>query len=251
MKNLKIVLVVLTVLFSQWIMAAEVSLYRAVSQVGGAEESLTQSVVIDVLVENIAYEKNIIAFVEEAPGTWVERQAVYRSSVGNNLELWRVDYDLPENTLADLRFALRYDVAGQSYWDNNGGYDYYLDQDEGYMLGANANIADVSFNSQVSTGNRATYHYSGALLLKNHNPSKKVFVVYSVNDWESWDEVAATYAGGPNFDGIEKWTFRDLIVTRGNDLDYAIRYEVNGVEYWDNNFGNDYHVMFTWFPPLP
>src|SRR5215470_6864036 len=77
-----------------------------------------------VLVENIAYEKIVGIWGHDTlSGTWSFFPCNYDHSVTGNKEVWKTHIGLPEIDMFDVE----YNVAGNIYWDNNGGFNYVLD----------------------------------------------------------------------------------------------------------------------------
>lgn len=52
-----------------------------------------------------------------------EAAATFARSTSDGMEYWAFRVEV-EPGAADLRFAIRYQVAGQTHWDNNLGRDY-------------------------------------------------------------------------------------------------------------------------------
>jgi len=79
-------------------------------------------------VENIAYEKRVV--VRWRNVKCVDTEATYLRSSGGNTEIWRAvspthscwSNEGPKTE--SIKFAIRYDVPGETFWDNNGGSDY-------------------------------------------------------------------------------------------------------------------------------
>jgi hypothetical protein len=87
-----------------------------------AQWGLWESAHFTIGVENLSFEKQVL--VHFASGQ--EVAAHYVKPLEGNLEQW--ECELPINTrYPELKFALRYLVAGQEYWDNNQEQDYLLD----------------------------------------------------------------------------------------------------------------------------
>ncbi|KAI8824463.1 putative phosphatase regulatory subunit, partial [Fimicolochytrium jonesii] len=97
---------------------------------------------------------------------------------------------------------------------------------------------------------------AGSILVRNLDFHKTVTVRYSVDNWSTTAEVPATFANvitpsGHGFAGIDRFLFRiDLgkefsaSALKGN-FSFALRYEVGGQTYWDNNQGSNYNLELT------
>ena len=92
----------------------------------------------------------------------------------------------------------------------------------------------------------------GLVNVKNLAFEKKIVVKLTLNNWKT-----SVVFGGQSIisyvksiDSIDQFKFKisldDLIYGSNNvDLQLCIKYEVNGNEYWDNNFGNNYKFKLT------
>lgn len=106
----------------------------------------------------------------------------------------------------------------------------------------------------------------GSVLVRNVAYHKTVAARFSLDGWVTTSEVNATYvmslaAIPPPFHsaygGADPWdrfafhinlTDKEL---RGRTLSLAVRYTVDGGEWWDNNGGRDYSVAFSAVDALP
>uniref|UniRef100_A0A674MZQ8 CBM21 domain-containing protein n=1 Tax=Takifugu rubripes TaxID=31033 RepID=A0A674MZQ8_TAKRU len=87
------------------------------------------------------------------------------------------------------------------------------------------------------------FSLSGIVRVLNLAFEKSVFLRYSLNNWITFMDSLASYVPCSS-DGVTD-RFRFKIVTptyldSGGTLQFAIRYCVGGVEFWDNNNGNNY-----------
>ncbi|MBE6051085.1 MAG: hypothetical protein E7214_10655 [Clostridium sp.] len=79
---------------------------------------------IQVAVKNIAYDKKVTvhfydSFDHKTP--WKDTEAHYSYTLRNGYEIWTA---AAIHYCPSIRFSLKYEVAGQPYWDNNNGEDY-------------------------------------------------------------------------------------------------------------------------------
>lgn len=232
--------------------AGEVSLLHARSITSTRYGMSSQSVSIDVVVQDIARQKSVAVHLRGADGHWSDIAAQYLRPAGPDKEVWRVSFQRNSaqgNAPLDLRFALRYNVNGQAYWDNNGGQDYSLGSDQGSLL------VGQNVYASYATGNATPYNGTlyGSVTLKNLAYAKEVTVVYTVDGWATVRTAPASYspyfwygayssASNPNALGAEEWSY-SLDVSGGSELEYAIAYSVGGATYWDNNFGQNYRTI--------
>ncbi len=194
-----------------------------------------------VEVENIAYAKNVTIHYTTNGTTWQDTSAEYYQPTWGNYEAWKFQtpcIELGYRGSATITFAVKYEVNGQTYWDNNNGNNYSVAAGYGvtsrydFGVGAVANF----YSYRTSEDN-----IHGAVQLKNIAYEKTVKIQYTTDNWETVNEVSAEY--GSTFEAnnnVEIWYFD--IANPGNEIEYKISYTVNGITYVDNNFGEYYTV---------
>jgi hypothetical protein len=201
-------------------------------------------------VENIAYEKRVV--VRWRNGDSVETQATYVRSTGGHLEIWRASSPTHScwsnegpGTLS-IKFAIRYDVGGNTYWDNNGGWDYCCacwSDGNSVVLGPNLLLKSAA----VVEGTAGEY-LQGEIFVKNLGYAKRIDVIYTTDRWvhaqtarAAFREAANEYVGHAN----ERWEFSAPLGRQKDfsvEVGFALRYQVNGEQYWDDNLGLDYVI---------
>ena len=114
----------------------KVSLYSAITCASCAkqedEETTTTTYTLNanIKVENIAYVKNVFLRCKDSYlNVWKDIPANYSKPLNkdNTYELWDVETAF---TGKNIEFAIKYDVNGQTYWDNNGGKNYVIKKGE-------------------------------------------------------------------------------------------------------------------------
>ena len=97
------------------------------------------------------------------------------------------------------------------------------------------------------------------VLLKNLGYAKEVKVHYSYDNWTNVHVANAMFQANrflgysnvtyPNANGVEYWSFytnsAEAQNSTASEVQFAVSYKVNGVTYWDNNFGQNYRVTIT------
>lgn len=227
--------------------AGEVRLLKAFSSVSNRYGYTWQDTQFTLIVKNLAYEKQVAIHVKDVSGQWVDLPASYAGPAEDGHEVWKVSHqyaNYPPHHVPtrDLEFVAKYTVNGQTYWDNNGGQNYFLAQHGGTLL----NGTHVLLNSSYL---RTDGSLDVSVDVRNLAYTKNVAVVYSKDGGQTWQEAAASYVSGytyaygylssPNAQGIERWTLW-LTNTGAQSIRLAVRYTVDGQTYWDNNFGRDY-----------
>lgn len=158
---------------------------------------------------------------------WRDQEAELYTVMNDGSKIWKANI-----TSYNTRYCIKYVANGVTYWDNNNGKDYTY----GNTLG-NAPIVSERLGYQ--------YPYQGFMvnvLLQNYAYHKNVFVRYTTDGWNTCRDEAMHYSA-TNESGSETWT--TYLPISGSDamsegFEYAICYQVNGREYWANNFGENY-----------
>ena len=195
----------------------------------------------EIRVKNLAFEKQVAIHHMSYDGTWVDIPAEFTRSLANGDEIWSATYT-SRNDLGTA-FCIKYTANGNTYWDNNNGANYNLELNGGALLPEGTNVKGW-FSSLYTSS------FNGNILVRNLAYTKDVTVVYSTDNWATTKTVKASYVGprfywgyasvdSPNALGIEYWTF-SATLENAKQISYCISYTVNGVTYWDNNFGGNY-----------
>ncbi|BFY97444.1 hypothetical protein BsWGS_00484 [Bradybaena similaris] len=93
------------------------------------------------------------------------------------------------------------------------------------------------------------YTVEGTIKVKNIAFEKKVFVRLSLNEWETFENIDATYVPGPGLSYSEPYdTFSFKLEIPPNfdvskKLQFAVCFEENGNQHWDSNGGTNYCVV--------
>ncbi|KAL8601113.1 hypothetical protein ACOMHN_040814 [Nucella lapillus] len=84
---------------------------------------------------------------------------------------------------------------------------------------------------------------TGVIRVANIGFHKAVRVRFTTNGWASFHDIAASYMVNSNDGATDRFSFTLVPPPDfgpGSRLECAISYSVNGVDYWDNNYGNNY-----------
>jgi hypothetical protein len=161
----------------------------------------------------------------------------YKYSTGDNREIW--DY---HTNNGPVNFAVKAVIGGVTYWDNNGGSDYVL-ENQGVTL-----YNDIAIHQYYGSAN-STY-MTVSVNLQNLDYTKSVNVIYTTDGWattsvkplhwSSYQMYGYGSAQSPNASGVEYWSTSFSLPAGTTPVEYVFSYDVNGTTYWDNNFGANY-----------
>lgn len=154
---------------------------------------------------------------------WREIPGTKFTKLSDGTDLWKIDV----MSLGPVKYAIKYEVNGKTYWDNNNGNNYTQNN----VLGT----ANIKVNKLPYLINGA---YPIVATVKNLGYEKVVKVRYTLDNWKTVKEANLSYKSS-NSDNTEVWqtTIEDVNM---DGFQYAVSYEVNGQVYWDNCFGQNY-----------
>lgn len=200
----------------------------------------------EIRVKNAAYDKTVMVHHQLTNGQWTNLAARFVREAGDGFEIWEAGYSSMNTTLLTDRFVVFCTVNGQTWWDNNGGADFFLRHGDGVLLGSGIGVLANTFYFSSYSGNAVVN-----IDVKNIAYNKSVELVYTTDNWLSAGVVQAQYQYGytygysyvtcPNQAGFERWV-ATVPVSDGNNFKYFLKYTVNGQEYFDNNYGRDYKL---------
>ncbi len=234
-----------------------VRLYSTWGVTQGAYGYYTEIREFKVEVKNLAYHKEVDVLCELTDGTWKFFPLSFSNSTQEGTEIWsgtakrsNIPY-LVESGFKG-KYAVRYKVNGQEYWDNNNGQNYEITGVAGRYLSEGINVSVYNSNLYQYTGSQSASLFID-VDVKNLNYKKDVEVVYTTDGWKTSNKAKLNFQSyftvgpkqmliSPNRFGVEKWSVSINLPTSVQIVDYAIVYRVNGQEYWDNNFGKNYRV---------
>ncbi|AXT51484.1 hypothetical protein D1818_11800 [Aquimarina sp. BL5] len=214
-----------------------------------------------VEVANLAYDKSVSIYHEKKDGSWDEIVLSYNTTIDNQTELWTGEYSQGGYGITeeyDDEFVIKYVVNGSTYWDNNFGANYRMDNQEGYLFAkSDLNVSvDTDFVSlsYAPYDNKNTFNIT--VDVRNLSPDKEVGVVYSSDGWQTQKYAPlafrSTWTNGPFYSiqspnnyNVERWQGYATLDASEDQVEYAVVYSVNGDEYWDNNYGNNYTVTIN------
>lgn len=197
-------------------------------------------------LENLAYEKRVDVHYTLGNGVWADAPAHYVASLGGNRERWAFTLRTPPAPRSrgvwrsfEFQFALRYQAAGRTYWDNGAGAG--IDYRAG-SLGEGQAHPEVVFGRSLVAAARAEYgsgQFSGTVYTRSSS-NQGVAIVFTTDHWRTVREADANVWRTGEALG---WSFGvPLQLAPDATIEWAVRDRANGVEVWDNNFGRNYRT---------
>ncbi len=237
-------------------LGGNIALVRSGSYVRNIATPYTLNRDYTIKVKNLSTTKTVVVHQAKTNGTWVDINAVYLGTAEPGFEIWTacLNWTSVNNSVNPYgnTFCLKMVANGTTYWDNNSGANYTLSQNGGELLGAGYNVAQ-SFASAYKNFTTGKAHFNGNIAVRNLSPTKSVTIVYTINSWQTQSSVAALYSStwtvsngtsipSPNAVGVENWIFDVNTGAQVADMEYVIKYFVNGTTYYDNNHGKNYKL---------
>jgi Carbohydrate/starch-binding module (family 21) len=212
-------------------------------------------------VSNLAYNKAVTVRQQLNNGQWEEVNLNYGFTTITGSEIWTgismKDLSLfiyPAPNLFGEKLSLKYIVNGQTYLDNNNGNDYTVvnnnrqDNSSFMYMCQDFNILSTKpQNNPPMVSDAIQSHLSIAADVRNFAFVKEVKILYTTDNWVTSQTRSLTFnsyeSNNANSD-FERWTV-SFSVPKTNKVSYVLSYKVNGVTYWDNNFGKNYTLLST------
>ena len=197
-----------------------------------------------VCIESSSSAQAVTLHYSQSGGAWTDVSATYVCNDPSGYEVWyfqstpycgRVNGS-PHYVDIYWDFCLKYEINGATYWDSNGGSNYYLRYSE-----VMSTPVPYVLNKSVVVQQDATCAgtvFSGSTVLKNLAYTKNVFVRYTTDNWVTYTDASLSYSTSLS-GNLESWNF-SVTIPSGATVSYCFCYTVNGVSYWDNNFGRNY-----------
>lgn len=233
-----------------------IQLLYAASAISRHPEGLRQDLEFRMLVENLAFEKLVEVHWAGEDGNWRTLAAAFHAGVNERVEVWRARASFTEAPQdpplpGDIRFALRYHVGDQEFWDNNNSSNHEIIADSGIHLSDEFTLLNIDDQPLLAAGQD---HHPIVVAVRRPGLHKKVFVRWTPDRWNTvleapclfkrrhWDRAPGGTTRNPNRYGDELW-ITQLRTGDAFRVDYAIGCECGDEPvFWDDNFGANYHA---------
>ncbi|KAI8849903.1 Six-hairpin glycosidase-like protein [Chytridium lagenaria] len=221
-----------------------------------------------IWVKNLAFNKVVSVFYSTPATTWNTANkvdAAYSGPSSNGYEIWSFTAT-PGSLGVNSQFYLKYTVSGQNYYDNNGSRNYLITGSGGGGTPTDPqppspSVTVISAAPPAANGAPVLvkeYSFiggslSGGVWVKNIAFSKSVNIIASSTSgaFEGASTAASYSSSAAN--GYELWTFSGSLPNVGGGSKFYVKYDVNGVSYYDSNGGPDrnYPITATISQPAP
>ena len=193
-------------------------------------------------VENLGYAKEVDVVWTLGQGAWLSLSARYRGPVGEHREYWQAQASIAEvfghAGSGVIRFALRLRCAGQEYWDNNLGADYFIPEEPGIMIHRDVPLQNLDWEDGLHDRQQLVP------LRVAVNPAlaaEQVVVHWSTDQWQHTWQTACRLENRVQPHGAELWT-AGLPVGDAYRLAYSITAGNRARQVWDNHGGQNYQA---------
>lgn len=126
-------------------------------------------------------------------------------------------------------------------------------EEEGRLLNFTQPMKRQDFNERLNELNVSLetivlrdFGVYGTVKVRNLAFQKKVTVRFTIDGWSSYRDVVGHYIEGSHAGFMDTFSFEIALPTtliKDCKLEFAICYKVLGVEFWDNNSGDNYRVL--------
>jgi hypothetical protein len=101
-------------------------------------------------------------------------------------------------------------------------------------------------NLTISPSDECAISVTACIRVVNLSFEKEIYCRFSTNNWATWTEVLATFIPTSSDSWTDRFTSTFTVgnLTAGQRVSFALRYKTSGQEFWDNNNGQNYSLMY-------
>lgn len=220
----------------------EIQLLYVTNEVTRKKGLVQQALSFFMVLENLAFAKDVDVVWAGEDGVWQVLPATYHSTSGDGRECWHAGVTIQPVSPCNIQFALRYRVAGGEFWDNNHGLNYRSQANSGIQV--TDRLCNVGFDKHLADGQRLL---PITVAVDQSLRAEKVTVHWTTDDWKH-THITRCYLkrgrafsrdGHPVEEPAQIWKGL-LNIGHAFRLQYSICCESAGQMVWDNNFGGNY-----------
>ena len=232
----------------------EIQLQYVKNVISRKKRQLYQELSFFMLVKNYSPDKQCEVVWSGEDGVWSSLPALYHSPIDLDKECWHAHIILTGNITksipGNIKFALRYQVEGKEYWDNNHGLNYSSQADSGIKLAPNYTLLNVGFESNLYDGQKQVSIY---VAVNRFVKAKAVTIHWTLDNWRHtrtteclldvnyWNHHLQSNARNPNQYGIQLWHGL-LNIENAFRLQYTLSCDCDDQVHLDNNYGSNYRA---------
>jgi hypothetical protein len=204
-------------------------------------------------VQDYAYQKAVSVVYRFNNEPWKVLAATYVGPTHGTLEAWQFNTNgvrLGYKESGTIEFALRYEVLGKTYWDNNGGRNYQIGfgfepSFPTFVLERSQVVLDYAgANTETDSGGVITgKSIQGGIWVKQFGAGQVVRVVYSRDGWKTSTAVDASFTRLQGSD-TALWNFKFDVPKSTKEIVFVAMTGVGNYAAWDNNFRRNYTLGF-------
>lgn len=187
----------------------------------------------EVILKDLSYEKKVSIFGDfgKPGGDWESKACKWKEFViEDQYERWEVAEKQRVN-----EFVIKFDVDGKTYWDNNGGKNYILPKESGFFV-----ILGNEFPIALGSASFINAIFKVQIAVQNLAYKKDVSVVFTQDGWKSHKVIDAVHSW-QMVSGVDVFSCQTKLAS-SSPVEFALCCKMNGQEYWDNNFYQNYKV---------
>ncbi len=226
----------------------KIRLLYVANEVSRERGLIRQELSFFILAANLAFAKKIDIVWAGEDGVWHTLPAMYHSSPEHDKEFWNATASFhytPDRALpGNIQFALRYQVLGKEYWDNNHSQNYHSQANSCFQQTEHHALLNIGFNKHLDDGQKLV-----PITVAVNWPlrAQKVSVHWTTDDWKHTNvtrcylksSLALNHDGHSIQDGVQLWKVL-LNIGHAFRLQYSVCCESENHVSWDNNFGLNY-----------
>ena len=204
----------------------------------GGRYGMSKYTVYAKVNSNAQHKEVFLHYYNQNGSKWEDEEGSYVTTLPDGSEIWKVTPAIAYGTL----YAIKFVGDGQVYWDNNNGNNFTSKDILGY---ANIKLRRIYISNINNSLNKTTINITA--IVKNIAYEKVVGVRYTDNNWTSYKNVELKYSSPIEGTNSEIWTGTiEIDSSEKSSFHFCGYYTVNGVTYWDNNFGANYNIDYTY-----
>jgi maltose 6'-phosphate phosphatase len=229
-----------------------VGLLYAKNTIARHGDTMQQDLVFALVVQNLAYGKQVEVIWAGEDGVRRSLQAKYFGPLGGNGEIWRAQASFvltAEDSLpGDIQFVVHCRQAGRDDWLPPYQRNWTINADSGIRIGDEFPLLNVDYQPVLRAGQQ---FLPVTVAVRQNIQPEKVFIRWTTNRWRTvtdtpafllrkyWHHTTGSAARNPNRYGVGVW-ISQLHLGDVYQVEYAVCCEAQGRQYWDNNFGENY-----------